>query len=145
MHTFGWLSFFERVGAGFGTIGPETDAGRSRVSRLPWAALLLACAALVSCSGSWPAAAAEALAVWQATAVTGAVQMRAEPSQPWRPLAEGESVGAGSEIQTGADGHAVLTHQTTTMTAAPNSAFALPQTEGSGLAYRIIQSVGTVI
>jgi hypothetical protein len=139
MSLFTRPSFAIRLGA---ARGADASAARTPARTLSLL-LLFACAGLVSCGASSPAAAEEAAAIWQAGDVSGDVQVRAAGAGDWHALKAGDTLGRAAEVRTGSDGHAVLTHRTTTITVAPQSQFALPKAEGGS--YRILQMLGTVI
>ena len=112
------------------------------------AALRTACFAVLAAgivsmvAGVSPSYAAEP--TWTVTQATGDVQYRSGGTS-WQALREGQVLGAGSEVRTGKDGRAVLSHQTTTMTAAPDSHMALPKADRPKGVYRVFQNLGTLL
>ncbi len=112
------------------------------------AALRTACFAVLALgivsmvAGISPSYAAEP--TWTTTQATGDVQYRTGGTS-WQALREGQVLGAAAEVRTGKDGRAVLTHQTTTMTAAPESHLALPKAGRPSGVYRVFQNLGTLL
>jgi hypothetical protein len=137
MSLFTWPGFPIRLGA---VRGADSSTGRAP-ARVVSLLLLFACAGLVSCAASWPAAAEEAAAIWRAGQVSGDVQARS--GGDWHALKDGDVLGDAAEVRTGRDGHAVLAHMMTTITVEPDSDFALPKAQSG--AYRILQKLGNVI
>ena len=97
--------------------------------------------------GISPAHAGSEEAVWTVTEVSGDVQYRpgGGGASAWRALRDGDVVGAATELRSGSDGRAVLSHRTTTMTMTPDSRMALPEAAAPGQTYRVFQSVGTLL
>ncbi len=112
------------------------------------AGLILLIVGLISpVTGMSPTYAGEDGLTWVVAQATGDVRYRSGGNSPtkWQELRVGDVVGAAAEIRTGRNSRVVLGHRQTTMTATAESRVALPGGSGSNGAYRVLQSLGTLL
>ncbi len=98
-------------------------------------------------TGVSPAYVGEDGLTWVVTQATGDVRYRSGGffSTTWQELRVGDVVGDAAEIRTGRKSRVVLGHRQTTMTATAESRVALPGGPRSNGAYRVLQSLGTLL
>ncbi|MCZ6467932.1 MAG: FecR domain-containing protein, partial [Alphaproteobacteria bacterium] len=84
---------------------------------------------------------------WAVTQASGDVRHRTGGffSTEWQKLRVGDVVGAAAEIRTGRNSRVVLRHRKTTITATSESRLALPGGAAFSGAYRVLQSLGTLL
>ena len=98
-------------------------------------------------TGISPASAAEDGLTWVVTQASGDVRHRTGGffSTEWQKLRVGDVVGAAAEIRTGRNSRVVLRHRKTTISATSESRLALPGSSAFSSAYRVLQSLGTLL
>ncbi|MFQ5617584.1 MAG: FecR domain-containing protein [Rhodospirillales bacterium] len=98
-------------------------------------------------TGVSPAYAGEDGLTWAVTQASGDVRHRTGGffSTEWQKLRVGDTVGGAAEIRTGRNSRVVLRHRKTTITATAESRLELPGGTAFGGAYRILQSLGTLL
>ncbi len=98
-------------------------------------------------TGVSPASAGEDGLTWVVTQASGDVRHRTGGffSTEWQKLRVGDVVGAAAEIQTGRNSRVVLRHRKTTISATSESRLALPGGASFSGAYRVLQSLGTLL
>jgi len=98
-------------------------------------------------TGVSPAYAGEHGLTWAVTQASGDVRHRTGGffSTEWQKLRVGDVVGAAAEIRTGRNSRVVLRHRKTTITATSESRLALPGGAAFSGAYRVLQSLGTLL
>ncbi len=98
-------------------------------------------------TGISPASAGEDGLTWVVTQASGDVRHRTGGffSTEWQKLRVGDVVGAAAEIQTGRNSRVVLRHRKTTISATSESRLALPGGSAFSGAYRVFQSLGTLL
>ncbi len=98
-------------------------------------------------TGVSPAYAGEDGLTWAVTHASGDVRHRTGGffSTEWQKLQVGDVVGAAAEIRTGRNSRVVFRHRKTTITANSESRLALPGRSAFSSAYRVLQSLGTLL
>ena len=139
-------------------VEPTSNATESNVCSRGWlrivaatariAGLILLIVGLISpVTGMSPAYVGEDGLTWAVTKASGDVRHRTGGffSTEWQKLRVGDVVGAAAEIRTGRNSRVVLRHRKTTISAASESRLALPGKSLFGGAYRVLQSLGTLL